>query len=74
MLKVYFPAKKKSIRREEKIIEQQPGLSVSIYRKVHDFCQEITHSRLTPFLAYKSKLERYMIWNHFSSVCSGNLR
>lgn len=64
----YFPSKEESIRRGEKIIEEQPGLSVSNYGEVYDFCQGITHNRLTPFLASKSKLERYTVWNHFSSV------
>lgn len=64
----YFPSKEESIRRGEKIIEEQPGLSVSNYREVYDFCQGITHNRLTLFLASKSKLERYVVWNHFSSV------
>ena len=65
---VYFSAKKKGVRRLEKIIEEEPGLAVSIYGKVYDFCQGITHSRPTTFLASKSKLERYMVWNHFSCV------
>lgn len=65
---VSFSAKRKCVRRVEKIIEEEPGLTVSIYVKVYDFCQGITHSRLTPFLASKPKLERYMVWNHFSVV------
>lgn len=64
----HFPSKEESIRRGEKTIEEQPGLSVSNYREVYGFCQGITPNRLTPFLASKSKLERYMVWNHFSSV------
>lgn len=68
MLVVYFIAKKKGIRRGEKILEEDPGLTVSIYGEVYDFCQGITHRRLTPFLAFKSKLERNTVWNHFSCV------
>lgn len=63
----YFSAKKKGVRRAEKVIEE-PRLTVSVYGEVYDFCQGITYSRLTPFLASKSKLERYMVWNHFSGV------
>lgn len=50
-----------------KIIEEEPGVTVSIYGEVYGFCQGITHSRLTPFLASKPKLERHTVWNHFSS-------
>ena len=71
----YLPTKK-GIRKGEEIIKQEPRLTVSIYGEVYDFCQGITHSRLTPFLASKSKLERYMVWSQFSCVgsCSGTLR
>lgn len=54
----YFLSKEESIRRREKIVEEQPGLSVSNYGEVYDFCQGITHNRMTPFLASESKLER----------------
>lgn len=72
----YIPTKKKGIRKGRKIIEEEPGLTVSIYGEVYDFCQGITHSRLTHLLASKSKLERCMVWSHFSCVwsCSETLR
>lgn len=49
MLVVYFTAKKKGIRRGEKILEEDPGLTISIYGKVYDFCQGIIHRRLLLF-------------------------
>lgn len=72
----YIPTKKKGIRKGRKIIEEEPGLTVSIYGEVYDFCQGIAHSRLTHLLASKSKLERCMVWSHFSCVwsCSETLR
>lgn len=33
----YFSAKKKGVRRAEKIIEEEPGLTVSTYGEVYDF-------------------------------------
>lgn len=48
MPKISFPAKKKGVRRGE-ITEEQAGFTASIYGEVYDFCQGITHNRLTPF-------------------------
>ena len=67
----YLPTKK-GIRKAGEVIEQEPRLTVSIYGEVCDFCQGITHSRPTPFLASKSKLETYMVWRQFSCVGSSS--
>lgn len=67
MLIIYFPVRIKVWGGEGRFSEAL-GFTVSIYEEVYDFCQGITHSRLSPFLASKSKLESYTVWKHLSCV------
>lgn len=68
MLIVYFPVKIKVWGGGGRFFVEASGFTVSIYEEGYDFCQGITHSRLSPFLASKSKLESDTVWRHLSCV------